>query len=283
MKRIICSSVNVIAARTPSKALLARSFGTSSSLSTVLSLRTPALASSVLSRHFAKKTINAEPVVSDKQKKQEMMKLLDEEISVLKSTLDDSGDQSLRWEVADRFLKETQFKLEEDTANNVVRLTRSTGDKTVIVTFASKPEQPEYAPSEEDEEFDADEEGEEIPEQAEEDEGEEGEEMGQLKREQPFTVEIKSNRVGREDQKILMNCFASSDGSFVVSELNSGNGKRIPVNIGDWSEELQRELIAYLDPMGINERLSYFIHQYLDRNQQEDNIKILQDFRQFVA
>jgi hypothetical protein len=281
MKRIICSSVNIVAARTTSRALLVRAFGTSSSLSTTIAPRA-ALASGVLSRNFAKKTINAEPVVSEKQKKQEMLKLLDEEINVLKSTLDDSGDNTLRWEVADRFLKETQFKLEEDTANNVVRLTRTTGDKTVIVTFASKPEQPEYIPSEDEEEFDEDEEGEEREEQEEEGE-EEGEEGGQLRREQPFTVEIKSNRIGREDQKILMNCFASSDGSFTVSELNSGNGKRIPVAIGDWSEELQRELLAYLDPLGINERLSYFMHQYLDRNQQEDNVKILQDFRQFLA
>jgi hypothetical protein len=54
------------------------------------------------------------------------------------------------------------------------------------------------------------------------------------------------------------------------------------VQISYWSEDLQRELIAYLEPLGVNERLSNFIHQYLTRRETEENVKILEDFREFV-
>ena len=51
-------------------------------------------------------------MVGDKQKKAEFGRLLDEEIRVLKTTNpEDESNKSLRKEVADRFLKESAFKV----------------------------------------------------------------------------------------------------------------------------------------------------------------------------
>lgn len=48
-------------------------------------------------------------MVNEKQKKQEFVRMLDEEVSVLKTSLDEADTSSVSTEVTDRFLKETGF------------------------------------------------------------------------------------------------------------------------------------------------------------------------------
>lgn len=55
------------------------------------------------------------------------------------------------------------------------------------------------------------------------------------------------------------------------------------MSISYWNEDLQRELISYLDTIGVNERLASFIHQYVARKEIEENIIVLEKFRDFVA
>jgi len=244
-------------------------------------------ASLMITRNFAtKKTIDTTEVTSEKSKRSEMLKLLDEEVSVMKST-DINGEEaqssSMRGEVAERFLKESQFKVTEDEEGGVVRLTRTHGDKTVVVIFTDR--QVDTAQNElpdEEEEEEEKEEGEEKEEKDEKEENEEEEDEEGVRNDQPFRVEITTNK-GAKEQKLLFNCYSSSDGSFIVSEMNWGDGKRIPISIGHWNEDLQRELIQWLEPLGINERLSYYIHQYIDKRTHEDNLKTLEDFKHFLA
>eukprot|EP01111_Echinosteliopsis_oligospora_P009332 TRINITY_DN271_c0_g1_i1.p1 TRINITY_DN271_c0_g1~~TRINITY_DN271_c0_g1_i1.p1 ORF type:complete len:268 (+),score=97.63 TRINITY_DN271_c0_g1_i1:109-912(+) len=249
---------------------------------TTLLPRSASVLPSVLSRTYAKRTTIDGQVTESKQKKQqEFLRLLDEEAGTLRASMDDSDATTIKWEVAERFLKETKFSLEEDKENMLVRLTKTSGDKTITVTFEDHPD--EEGEPDEDEEY-ANEEGEEqeeMEEEGEEEEGEGEEEDGGYHREQPFTVEIKSSRPGQEGNVFLLQCFSRSDGAFVVAKLSEG--EKIPVKIGNWPEELQRELITFLEPLGVNERLSYFIHQYVDRRETEDNISVLDKFREFLS
>eukprot|EP00026_Physarum_polycephalum_P015146 Phypoly_transcript_15768.p1 GENE.Phypoly_transcript_15768~~Phypoly_transcript_15768.p1 ORF type:complete len:263 (+),score=49.34 Phypoly_transcript_15768:104-892(+) len=229
----------------------------------------------VPSRGYAKKTIEA--VVNEKQKKQEFVRMLDEEVSVLRTSLDEADSSSVSTEVTDRFLKETGFVLTEDKEEGIIKLTRTTADKIIEVTFSDTPE--EYQEKmEEDVEEEEEQEGTEN-EKTEEDEEETQSESAD-EREHSFTVELKPAKEGKDAKTFLLQCFAKNDGSFVVNKLTSGD--YIPVQISYWSEDLQRELIAYLEPLGVNERLSNFIHQYLTRRETEENVKILEDFREFV-
>jgi len=236
----------------------------------------------VITRGYAKKQ-GLDAVVSDRQRKQEFVRMLEEETGVLRQGLEDADASNVSSEVIDRFLKETGFKMEADKENGIIKLTRSLPDKTVEVIFGDIPE--EYDPREYEEEGEEGEEGEGETAEGEEKAGEEEEsENSQEEREHAFTVEIKATKAAKEGatpQSFLFQCYAKNDGSFVVNKLTSGD--RIPVQISYWNEELQRELLQYLDPMGINERLSYFIHQYLNRRETEDNISVLQEFRDFVA
>lgn len=223
-------------------------------------------------------------VVTEKQRKNEFIRMLEEETSVLRQSLEDAEANNVSTEVTDRFLKETGFKLEEDRDEGIIKLTKTLSDKTIEVIFADSPE--DYEPSreydeeegEEGEEGEAEAEAEEKGEEGEE--GEEGEAQGE-EREHSFTVELKSTKPGKEGQSFLFQCFAKNDGSFVVNKLTSGD--HIPVQISYWNEDLQRELIQFLDPLGINERLSYFIHQYLNKKETEENIQVLEEFRDFVS
>lgn len=50
-------------------------------------------------------------VVSEKQKKQEFVRLLDEEVSVLRNSLEEAESSTVSSEVTDRFLKESGFEV----------------------------------------------------------------------------------------------------------------------------------------------------------------------------
>ena len=54
-------------------------------------------------------TYTVEAVVNEKQKKQEFVRMLDEEVTVLRTSLDEADTSSVSTEVTDRFLKETGF------------------------------------------------------------------------------------------------------------------------------------------------------------------------------
>jgi hypothetical protein len=237
----------------------------------------------VVRAYATRKGQTIDSVVNEKQRKNEFIRMLEEETSVLRQSLEDAEANNVSTEVTDRFLKETGFKLEEDREEGIIKLTKTLSDKTVEVIFADSPEeyepQREYDEEEEgEEEAEAETEGEEKAEEGEE--GEEAEAQGE-EREHSFTVEIKSTKPGKEGQSFLFQCFAKNDGSFVVNKLTSQD--HIPVQISYWNEDLQRELIQFLDPLGINERLSYFIHQYLNKKETEENIKVLEEFRDFVG
>jgi len=259
-------------------------FGRSSLSFASLAFRAP---SYVLSRSFAtKKTIDAPAVKAEKFKTQTFIDLLEEEIAVLSATSDDAppvggATGNLRSEVASRYLKDTNFKLTEDKENGVVKLTRNMGTKLITVTFPDHPQGDETtAPMEE--ELDAEEEEEAKEEEEDGEEGAMEDEGEKEEREQPFTVDITSSTKSGQENKVSFHCYASQSGSFTVSELNSGDGKKIPVQIAIWGEELQNQLILYMESVGINERLSHFIHQYLDQATQRDNVDILKDFKKFI-
>jgi len=226
----------------------------------------------ILARTYAtKKIVDTEVVTSDKAKRAEFARLLDEEITVLKATnFEDDTNKSLRKEVADRFLKESAFKMEEDSEAGTVKLTKTHENKIVTVTFSDR----EIEPLQEEEESE-----EEGTESEEAEEKQENEEEESSRTDHPFRVEI----TDRKGNVYAFNCFCSSDGSFIVSELNIGDGKRIPVQIASWSEDLQRELISWLEPHGVNERLSFFIHQYMDERAHSDALRTIQEFRQNVV
>jgi len=116
----------------------------------------------------------------------------------------------------------------------------------------------------------------------EKEEGEDHESEGTAaEREHAFTVEVRSIKEGVDSTPFLFQSFAKTDGSFIVNKMTHGDN--IPVQISYWSDDLQRELISYLDTLGVNERLSSFIHQYLDRKETEENISVLEKFRDFVS
>jgi len=227
-------------------------------------------------RGYAKKA-NLDVVLEDKQKPQNFVRMLEEEISVLKTSLEDAESNTVTKDVTDRFLKETQFKYTEDKEEGVIRLTKVKDNFTVEVTFSDSPDD-QLSSTPEEEEGEDEEEAEEGEEK--EEESEEEEETADESRDHQFTVEIKSTKPGK-DKSFLFACFAKSDGSFVVSKLASGD--YIPVQIENWSEDLQRELISFLDKFSVNERLSYYIHQLLAQREVDDNIKVLEDFCELVT
>jgi len=227
---------------------------------------------SIATRGYARRTIDA--VVSEKQKKQEFVRLLEEEASILRNSLEDAESSTVSSEVTERFLKESGFELSVDNEEGVVKLLKTTADATIEVTFADTPE--EYMPKEFDEEAEEESETEVEGEEKEESESQDSESAEE--REHAFTVEFKT-KTGTKN--FIFQCYARNDGSFVVNKLASGD--YIPIAISYWPEDLQRELIAFLEPLAINERLSNFIHQYLTRKETEDNVKVLEDFRDFVS
>jgi hypothetical protein len=81
--------------------------------------------------------VDAEPVKTDKQKKQQFLDLLDEEISVLTATGEDGaeGSNNLRSEVSSRFLKDLNFKLSEDKEKGTVTLTRTIGSGALAKVY----------------------------------------------------------------------------------------------------------------------------------------------------
>jgi len=243
-------------------------------------------------RSFAtKKSSVAEAEVvssTSKKDKDKILHLLEEELTVLKATNigdDHTENRSLRTDLATRFLDEYGFKTTEDKEAGVIIIRNIDNKKYKIeISFADRPvENEEYEDQEGEENTEETTSLSEPTEQEKEeteDEEAEGEE-DRNKREQPFRIEISSVKAGKE-LKFLLNCFASSDGSFIVSELNVGDGKRIPVPIGQWNEDLQRELIQWLDTLGVNEKLSYFIHEHLDKRMHEDNLKTVEEFKDFI-
>jgi len=197
---------------------------------------------------------------------------LEEELSVYKATEDTNA--TLRGEVAQRFIAETGFKISEDAEEGMVTLKRSVGDKQITVVFANRPTEDDYDDSREGDAAESEEGNAKENESAEESE----EAQGSLKRDHPFRVLI-----GKGLHKVHLNCVASSDGSFLISELNTGeSSKTIPVQIGGWNEGLQLNLIKFVEPFGVTEKLSYFIHQWLDTKMHQDNTKILEEFLNFV-
>lgn len=130
MHRLAFSSVRLLASRTP--------------LFVAHKVAAPA---AVFTRGFAKRTsksisrhplfnikltvaVDAEVVSTEKQKKGEFLKLIEEEITVLNATNigDEQTNTSLRGEVASRFLKESGFQVSEyapgkyDKADKVLTL-----------------------------------------------------------------------------------------------------------------------------------------------------------------
>lgn len=238
---------------------------------------------SVFVRGFAtKKTVSGSVVDTEAKAKSDFLRLLDEELTVLKATDQEDNQQnaSLRTEITNRFLDETGFK-RQTPEEGVIRLVKTVGDKTVHVSWTDKPI--EVNEEEYDEEDGDNAETQEGNQEGDQKEAEESEERGEdpLKREQPFRVEIFDKN--HSDKKVLLNCYAATDGSFIVSELNFGDGSKIPIPISQWSEDLQRGLIQYLEPLGVNERLSYYIHQDLDEMTHKHNMEILKDFIKFVG
>jgi len=229
-------------------------------------------------RRYASKKNTIDAVVSEKQKKNEFVRMLEEEVSVLKNSLEEAESSNVSTEATERFLKETGFKLVEEKEEGLVKLSRTQGDKTIEVSFSDAPEDFESEEGQEDNE--TTEEGETEGEEKEEAVDQESEGTGE-DREHAFTVEIKSAREGKDSKPFLFQCFAKTDGSFIVNKMTYSD--HIPVQISYWSEDLQRELISFLDPLGINERLSYFIHQFLNRKETEENISVLEKFKDFVT
>jgi hypothetical protein len=226
-----------------------------------------------LKGYSTKKTID---VVSEKQKKQDFVRMLDDETKLLENSLEEAESNVVTTEVVERFKKETGFVPEEDKEQGIVHLTKTVSDKLVEVSFSDSPEDFESEDAE-DVRSDENEEGE--AEESEDGTEEEGEE--QEDREHSFTVELKSTKPGKEKTSFIFQCFAKSDGSFVVTKMTCGNDL-VPVNISYWNEDLQNQLIAYLDSFGINERLSFFIHQYISHKETADNISVLKLFSTFV-
>ncbi|KAK5578715.1 hypothetical protein RB653_008388 [Dictyostelium firmibasis] len=200
---------------------------------------------------------------------------------------------------ADLFLEESGFELSKDGDQAVLKKTFADGTH-ITIRFDSL-EQPEEELNEElnqnehDEEEEAEQEEEEEEEEVEEDEnneedeneegeaGEEAEEGNEESHDHPFQIEItpKDNANG----KLTFGCYASHDGNYTISGFYKGGfGEFInPVDIDGTTPEFQDNILLVLQQYGVDERLSFFIHDYVHNKKINDYLESFEALKEFVS
>jgi len=143
-------------------------------------------------------------------------------------------------------------------------------------------DQEEQEAEEEQEEEEQDEE--EQDEQEQDEEQEEGEEEGEHAHEHSFEVQL--SKPGRDgENKLTFGCFAAQDGNYTISGFYKGGFDDVvnPVDIGGTSEEFQTNILLLLEQYGVNERLSFFVHDYIHSKKLNDYIDSFQALKDFAS
>ncbi|KAN0024769.1 hypothetical protein ACTFIV_009178 [Dictyostelium citrinum] len=196
----------------------------------------------------------------------------------------------------DSFLDEFGFELTKDGDQAVLKKTFADGTNIVIrfetleqpieEDFDENEAEDEHNQNEHDEDDVEEQEEEEVEEEEEnQEEGEEGEEGEEEddSHEHPFEVEItpKGNTTG----KLTFGCYASHDGNYTISGFYKGGfGETVnPVDIGGTSMEFQDNILLVLQQYGINERLSFFIHDYVHNKKINDYVESFEALKDFVS
>ncbi|KAF2077745.1 hypothetical protein CYY_000932 [Polysphondylium violaceum] len=139
---------------------------------------------------------------------------------------------------------------------------------------------------EDQEEDQEEEEQEEQDEEQEQDEDEDAEnedgEDGEQPHEHSFEVQLSK---ANGENKLTFGCFAAQDGNYTISGFYKGGFEDIvnPVDIGGTSEEFQTNILLLLEQYGVNERLSFFIHDYIHSKKLNDYIDSFQALKDFAS
>ncbi|KAN0039304.1 hypothetical protein ACTA71_001498 [Dictyostelium dimigraforme] len=219
--------------------------------------------------------------------------ICEREITDFKTIFSENGNE------IDTFLEEFGFELTKDGEQAVLKKTFADGTN-VVIRFETL-EQPiddefdenegaeEHNENEHDEDDVEEQEEEEVEEEEENneeaEEGEEGEEgeENEDSHEHPFEVEITPQ--GNTSGKLTFGCYASHDGNYTISGFYKGGfGETVnPVDIGGTSAEFQDNILLVLQQYDINERLSFFIHDYVHNKKINDYVESFEALKDFVS
>jgi len=271
MNRLFARSVGVVGAR----GLLGRA---------TFFRATPAMMPAALvvpsaGRRFASSSSSEKSVaelVTTAEKHLQLARMLEEEVQVMQVGIQDAESGATPYsESTDRLLKKLGFEVHEIPDEGLIKLTKVVGDKSVTVIFNDSPDETDEADAAEDENNEHEEKDDDDADDKEE---EDDDHVDTLLRDYPFTVELK--RV-KSPETFTFSGNAQSDGALVVTTLTVDDC--IPVQIALWSDEMQRELINYLDSFGIGEDLANFIDRFLMHRAAHDGVKVMRAFKEFVS
>ncbi|KYQ93689.1 mitochondrial glycoprotein family member [Tieghemostelium lacteum] len=200
------------------------------------------------------------------------------------------------------FLEESGFVLRrsKEGSSDVIFLTKTFADGTEITVKFDSMENHDQLPEdfddynqegenenqegEEEQHEEREEEEEEQQEEGEEGENQEGENQDDTTpHEHPFEIQIKSTK-GNENT-LTFGGFASQDGNYTISGFYKGgfNDTINPVDIAGTSAEFQDNILLLLQQYGINEKLSFFVHDYIHTKKLDDYISSFEALKDFVA
>ncbi|KAM9969607.1 hypothetical protein ACTFIR_001443 [Dictyostelium discoideum] len=221
-----------------------------------------------------------------------LSEICEREITDFKTIFEDNNNE------VDSFLEEFGFELTKE--GDQALLKKSFADGTNIVIRFETLEQPIDEDFDEQEENDQNERDEDDAEEQEEDEVEEEEEEQQEEEEEgenedlsegaeedshEHAFEVEVTPKGNASGKLTFGCYASHDGNYTVSGFYKGGfGETVnPVDIGGTSMEFQDNILLVLQQYGINERLSFFIHDYVHNKKINDYVESFEALKDFVS
>jgi len=245
-------------------------------------------------KNVARKPDNEVVVVENK-----LAELIDQEIEYLVSFEENElaeEEEPIEYEKEKQtFLDSTGFIMEEIESDNSVKLTRTSHGRTFTIQFLAR-ESPESSlnplddmdehehENEQNEEEDQDKQNE-VIEGKQVEEGEEGEEGDEdpHSREHPFSIVVSSEG---KPLKLTLGGYGADDGSFLISvmSLEGKDGKPgVEINVAEFSDDLQNQLVQYLRPLGMNEELVSFMFYYMDTRKLRETLVALKSFKSFLG
>ncbi|EGG16590.1 mitochondrial glycoprotein family member [Cavenderia fasciculata] len=222
--------------------------------------------------------------------------LCDSEINDFKTLIPQSDDGKA-------FLEESGFSLSKDTEYAYLKKTNEDGSEVTIRFDLVEQNQDEQFDDEEgmadeeegenegeeeeaEEEEEEEEKEEEEEEEAEEEEEGEDEEEGDMPttHEHPYEIQV-TRKVDGKDVTVTFGCFAAADGSYTISGFYFGgfNEPNNPVDIGGTSSDFQDNILLFLQQFGVNESLSFFVHDYVHNKKLHDYVDSFETLKTFIA